>query len=85
MKTRKADATVKHGSATPKRPSIEELDEVYLDAADLRELLNMCGLVDAVSDGDWVRVERMGPIAALVDPLTRLVEHYRFEAAAQPH
>ncbi|MGO7910691.1 hypothetical protein ACC702_03815 [Rhizobium ruizarguesonis] len=84
MKTRKADATAKYGSPKPDRASIEELDEVYLDAVDLRKLLKMCGLVDAVSDGEWARVERMGPIAALVDPLTRLVEHYRFDPPAQP-
>jgi len=45
----------------------------------------LCGLDHLVSNADWARVESMGAIVALVDPLTSLVEHYRFDDPPRPH
>jgi len=68
------------GVASPGEPA-----EVFLDAVDLRDLMALCGLDHLVSNADWARVESMGAIVALVDPLTSLVEHYRFDDPPRPH
>ncbi|MBY3048737.1 hypothetical protein [Rhizobium laguerreae] len=85
MKTRRASQTAVTPLCRPDLASHEELDEVFLDAVDLQRLLEMCGLGHAVSDAQWSSVERMGPIVALVDPLTGWVEQYDFDASVRPH